>query len=66
MSEPSTPQAIETEGVAHFVEEYRVAARNAIEAGKHTYLFYFNISRNLIECQQIYRIHFIERSCLLE
>jgi 12-oxophytodienoic acid reductase len=42
VTETSTPQAIETEGVAHFVEEYRVAARNAIEAGKHTYLSNFN------------------------
>lgn len=46
LSGTSTPQAIETEGVAHFVEEYRVAARNAIEAGKHTYLSNFNTISN--------------------
>ena len=35
MVEASTPRAIETEEVAEFVEQYRTAARNAIEAGKY-------------------------------
>ena len=37
----STPRAIETEEVAEFVEQYRTAARNAIEAGKHIQLSKF-------------------------
>ena len=34
----STPRAIKTEEVAEFCEQFRIAARNAIEAGKtHAY-----------------------------
>ena len=34
MVDPSTPRAIKTEEVAEFCEQFRIAARNAIEAGK--------------------------------
>ena len=62
----STPRAIKTEEVAEFVEQFRVSARNAIEAGKtHIVVKVITISPKMFVYQNYRPPTEIVRSILL-
>jgi hypothetical protein len=62
----STPRAIKTEEVAVFCEQFRIAARNAIEAGKtHIVVNVIPVSPNIFVYQHYRPTTDLVRSILL-